>query len=1043
MTAVIDPPRTTGPAAGPSTLDALNAEQRAAVRHLAGPLRLVAGAGTGKTRTLVERVVEIVRRGLAQPGEILALTFTEKAAGEMAERLDRAVRPLSPQRVHVRTYNAFGGEVVAEFGTLLGLPPGVRTLTPAEAWVLLWRALPEIRFEHVDLFNVAGRWSNPLAEILALNSRMKDELVSPDRLERHFAALPDGEERAKLADYARAIAAYERALREHGAIDFGGQIAHAVALLARDDVAAVYADQFRYLLVDEFQDTNYAQSVLVRLLAARRENVCVVGDPAQAIYGFRGASPDNLGRFLADFPRAETLALRRNYRSTQEILDVANAVWASGEESGAGDLAAAGGRRGPRPVEAILPDYGAEAAYIAAEIARLRDEGRAYGDIAILVRKNERKLDLWRRLRRHGVPVEVVGGADLLRAPAVREVISYLRALADPRDSASLAHALVSPVWGYDEAALLPLSRADKGGPTVAALREAAASGDAAPTAARFLAAFDRLLVLAARASLPRLVAEVIALRATAYTPEEEANVRRFRRFVADFAAARVARVGLADLLAYIDLLLVAGSDIEEAQDAEATDTVKLMTAHAAKGLEWPVVFVATANDADFMTTTASDQLPADLAHPPLGRPARADYPTEKRYDAALKSWRKAQNADENRRVFYVALTRARDLLYVTRSLQPAYYGKDRKRLRFFEEASARCDSIQPAIEAGPTAAPLGDFAREHLAGIDPGRDLTPDDAVAAAWSEFAARNAVLEPAGVLSRAHDAFARGVATREAWLGEWERRPERPADESPLATTHRGRPVLSYSRLDNFAECERQHHLRYVVGLPGLPEGWRTRTGSAFHDAVERLALARRDGAEATTFEQLVGWYRDGLGEEAPASAEEGQGESAGTLLRAFWDGPDLHATPLLIEEEFYLPVGDAYLHGFIDCIQRLPDGRIELVDYKTDRKLRSEDEVRAGLQLPIYLLACRAVLGLTPDQASMVFVRHGERVTVRYTTEELDAFEAQLAALVSRVLDADGTAVRTEHCPRCSYRLVCSFSAASTRGDTAAPPKRAP
>lgn len=1007
----------------------LNAEQRAAVDHAGGPLRLVAGAGTGKTRTLVERIVALVRRGAARPGEILALTFTEKAAGELAQRVDAAIRPFSRQRAHIRTYNAFGGEVVGEFGPLIGLPPGVRTLTPAESWIVLRRSLAAIRFAHVDLFNVGGRYGNPLGEILALNNRLKDELVPLERLTAYVASLPAGEERAKLDDYARAIAVYEARLRELGAIDFGGQIALAVALLGREEVAAAYAGRFTYLLVDEFQDTNHAQSALVRALAGRREEVCVVGDPAQAIYGFRGAAPDNLPRFARDFPRTNTLALRQNYRSTQQILDVANAVLADGDEAGEGDLIAVDGRQGPRPIEAILPDYTGEAAYIADEIGRLQRAGYRPGQIAILVRKNERKLDLWRRLLAHGVPVVVAGGADLLRAPAVRETIAWLRALADPRDTTSLAHVITAPIWGYDEAALLPLVADGRHGLTLASLRaSAAADGAGAAEAARFLATFDRLAILAARASLPRLIAEVIALRATTHSQLDELNVRRFRTFVADFVAGQVVRPTLRELVEYIDLLLISGSDVEQAQDDGEVEAVTLLTAHAAKGLEWPVVFVATANDADFTTSTATDPLPAALGHRPLDRPEPENYPTAKKYESALKAWRKEQNDDENRRVFYVALTRARERLYMTRSLLPTYYNKPRPRLRFIEAADTHCDVIAPTQPPVAVAPPLRSFAEQHLAGAAPADALGDDNPLAAAWDTFAAHAGIADTRAVLAAAGALAAQAVDAHTARLAHWTRGAAVRDNDARPGDRHRGKRVLSYSQLDSFVACQRQHHLRYVVRLPGLPEGWRTRTGSAFHEAAERLARARRDGADVT-LDQLEGWFRAGLGDEPPDRGGSATGTDTGTLLRAFWDGPDRAAQPLLIEEEFYLPVGDAYLHGFIDCVQQLPDGTIEVVDYKTDRWLRDEAAVRDGLQLPIYLLACRAVLGLRVEQASMVFVRHGHRVTVRYTRDDLDAFEARLATLVAEALAADGTAVNTAQCGRCAYRLVCSASTA--------------
>ncbi len=996
----------------------LNAEQLEAVEHTDVPLRLIAGAGTGKTRTLTERIAHIVRRGKAEPGEILALTFTEKAATEMAERIHAATRHLSRQLVHVDTYNAFGGKVVEEHGYLLGLPPGLRVLTPSESWIVLWRAIQhdEIRFQSLDLFGLQG-WNSPIAKVLDLNSRLKDELVSREDLEDYGTALDDSGE---IEDIAHAIEVYQEKLRELGAIDFGDQIALAVELLRKPEVAQVYAQRYKYILVDEFQDTNYAQSVMVKLLAQFHRNVCVVGDPYQAIYGFRGAAPDNIDRFVRDFPESVTRTLTQNYRSTQGILDVANSVWSDAGNGLREDLVSAEDKRGPRVVSAVLPDRGQEIEYIASEIRRLQEAKEyAYGDMAILVRKNDLKIQLWRRLRDLGIPVEVVGGSDLFRTPEVREVIAYLRALDDPSDTASLAHALTSRVWGYDEAQFLPLAReAGWEKPLLQVLAERAATEPEGGLARRFLAVFDRLATLRARASLPRLIEEVISLRRTCYSELEEANVRRLKGFAYDFAANQVERVDLTDLLNYIDLVLAAGSDEDEAQELGATDTVKLMTAHAAKGLEWPVVFVATANNADFRTTQLrADALPAELGHAPAGRPDPSD--TE-----AFKRWRREQQDLEDRRVFYVALTRARDRLYVTRSKLPTHYKKERPPLEFFERAQELCDRHEPE-ESGDTriVVPLRSFAEEHIAGVSFEPD--PEPVLKEAWTAFARAWRLPEPERTIGEALHAFREGVRRWDRWIQDWERRGEARSIEEPKS--HKGRPSLSYTQLSTFESCNRRYHLRYIQGLPGLPEGWKTKTGSAFHAAIERHARLRMQGYDVP-FEQVLGWFRagtEGGGGSFSAGGEEG-------ALQSYWQGPDARARVLAVEEEFYLPVGDSYIHGFIDRVQQLPDGRIEIVDYKTNRRAKTEEEVRADLQLPIYVTACREVLDLRVDIATMYFVRHNKRISIQYTEGELEEVREWLEKLASEIETIDPARVNTSHCKWCEFRLACSYSTARAK-----------
>ena len=313
-----------------TSASAPNIEQSAAIEWASGPLRIMAGAGAGKTYTLTQSIVSLIERQLATPSQILALTFTNRATEQLRERITTALRSLPGQseQVDIDTYHAFGGRIVSEHGHLLGLPPDPLLLTPAESWITLWRSLDQIEFTSPELANLRDRQHSPLGKIVGLGSRLRDELRDLDDL----AALiddPDVETSPDTLDCLSALRVYEAAKRERGGIDYGDQIALACGLVERADVLAVYRNRYRYMLVDEYQDTNFAQSVMVRLLGSAIDaNVRVVGDPNQAIYGFRGASPDNLERFASDdFPGAYTTPLQKNYRSTGSILAAANAIW--------------------------------------------------------------------------------------------------------------------------------------------------------------------------------------------------------------------------------------------------------------------------------------------------------------------------------------------------------------------------------------------------------------------------------------------------------------------------------------------------------------------------------------------------------------------------------------------------------------------------------------------------------------------------------------------------------------------------------------------
>ncbi len=426
-------------------------------------LRIIAGAGTGKTQTLANSVAHLVRENLARPEQILAITFTRKAAAELRERMAAAISTVDGASgdVDVDTYNAFGGRVVQQHGYRIGLSPDLTMMTEASAWILLWRIVDEIQFTTMDWTSPRGSGygsSGPLSRILAVASRLADERRDLDDLRAHVEEVgllddPD------LDDILRTLERYEARKRQLGALDFGDQIRLACDLLERDDVRDFYAQTYRYILVDEFQDTNYGQRAMIRALGSSVDgNIRVVGDPNQAIYGFRGAAPDNLEGFQEDFPEAETIPLSLNYRSTERILNVANALWDADPGEFRGNLEPGTDRLGTKAILAGCTDLYSEAAYIASEIAKLNSSGTTYDKIAILVRKNAPKLRLYAMLTDLGVPIELTGGRSLFDQPEVQLLHSALRVIAGDDDDIPLAHVLSSDRWGLDEASLYQIA---------------------------------------------------------------------------------------------------------------------------------------------------------------------------------------------------------------------------------------------------------------------------------------------------------------------------------------------------------------------------------------------------------------------------------------------------------------------------------------------------------------------------------------------------------------------------------------------------------
>jgi DNA helicase-2/ATP-dependent DNA helicase PcrA len=1028
-----------------------NPEQDAAIAHGEGPVHIMAGAGTGKTFTLTSRVVRLIADGLSRPDQILALTFTNKAADELCERVTAACVdlgiPPDAEPVTVLTYHGFGNAVVSEWGGLVGLPPRPPLLSKAERWLLLWDCLPHVDFRFIDLMHLRGDYGSPLDAILDLGSRLKDELATPQDLARFLdeGGVQDTELREKLYDFARALLAYERERARRGVIDFGDQIMLAVRALELPEVRAAYRDRYRYVLVDEYQDTNYAQSVMIRLLVQDwpRQNVCVVGDIRQAIYRFRGAAPDNLVRFPAEFPAATPYSLHRNYRSTEQILAAANAVWAGAAGAGE-DLVSADARQGAPVISCECEDPQSEWEWIARRIRAEQEVGTSYRDMAVLVRKTEMKRQLWRGLLDRGIPAVMTGGTDLFRTPEVRELLSYLRALARPGDNVSLAHIASSDSFGLDEAALYDLlGPLPRGRSLFDELVERAADPSAPNDLRLFLATFSRLLTDAATLSSARLVERIIGLRRGAYTDLQRANAYRFQAIAEEFSASRMRGATLSSFVAYLNLLLAAPAEEEEPAGASEEDAVQVLTVHAAKGLERTVVFVATAAQADFTLPNRRDVLPRELRHPAAGMPRREDFPTDKRYETEIKRWESNEHRLEEQRIAYVALTRAKDRLFISWHRLPTHYGKSRRSLDVLagvlpltvHEVFDREEWEQRAqVQEGPTMLERArHFAREqariwagwHPDELDPGSDALAGR-LASAWDVYLAEDGIPSDGGDVLRT--GIARWVQERQRVEGLLQRcltpaiRPEdvdrRPVVEVPT--------TLSYSMLVTYRECSRKAYLRFIVGFPGEPHPGATGTGTAFHAAAEASAAAQGAGREMS-FENLVASFREAAA-EAHGVTLYTVSEPEMAMLRAFWESPDRLATPVHVEAEFYWRVGPGYLHGFIDRIQRRPDGTVELIDFKTSRTGVTEEEARSNLQLQIYALAAREVYAIAPDRLTLLYLRLGRRVSVCFGEEELHAARLQIVELMERARTASYHDVDTRHCPRCEYRLICPAAA---------------
>ncbi|WP_033311509.1 DNA helicase PcrA [Streptomyces iakyrus] len=637
-------------------LEGLNDNQRAAVVHSGSPLLIVAGAGSGKTRVLTHRIAHLLAERGVHPGQILAITFTNKAAGEMKERVEQLVGPRA-NAMWVMTFHSACVRILRRESKKLGFTSSFSIYDAADSKRLMALVCRDLDLDPKRF---------PPKSFSAKISNLKNELID----EEDFAAqATDGFEKT----LAQAYAMYQSRLREANALDFDDLIMTTVNLLrAFPDVAEHYRRRFRHVLVDEYQDTNHAQYALVRELVGTSEHpvdvppeaeippaeLCVVGDADQSIYAFRGATIRNILQFEEDYPDATTILLEQNYRSTQTILSAANAVIERNESRRPKNLWTNAGS-GARITGYVADTEHDEAQFVADEIDRLTDAGEAKaGDVAVFYRTNAQSRVFEEVFIRVGLPYKVVGGVRFYERKEVRDVLAYLRVLANPEDSVPLRRILNVPKRGIGdraEAMIDALSQREKISFPQALKRVDEAYGMAARSTnavKRFNTLMEDLRTVVESGAGPATVLEAV-LERTGYLaelqastdPQDETRIENLQELAAvamEFEQERGEdeQTTLSDFLEQV--ALVADSDqIPDQEDGDGVIT--LMTLHTAKGLEFPVVFLTGMEDGVFPHMRALGQ---------------------------------TKELEEERRLAYVGITRARERLYLTRSTLRSAWGQ-------------------------------------------------------------------------------------------------------------------------------------------------------------------------------------------------------------------------------------------------------------------------------------------------------------------------------------------------------------------------------
>ncbi|HYM78660.1 MAG TPA: ATP-dependent DNA helicase [Candidatus Dormibacteraeota bacterium] len=951
--------------------------QREAIEHVHGPMLVIAGAGTGKTSVLVNRIVRLVKEGHAKPEEILALTYTRNSAAELKERVDTLS---GTTEVHTATFHDYCLDLLKRANRDFGV------LDEADLWIYLRRRLRDLRLEY---FVRAANVGEFLKDLLQFLSRCHDELVTPEKygeyvekLEREDLPIPrvaksskeidDQEVLGRCHEIARVFRMTERWLNDENLGTFSHMITRAQSLLESDpSVLARARARARFILVDEFQDVNFAQVKLLANLAGPEGNIFAVGDPDQAIYRFRGASSAAFDLFYRQFPSAQRVILGINRRSRTPILRCAftfidkNPPAFAGKHShaigyertplqSARDLAGDASLPPAAPVEGIsFATREAEAADVVQTIKILRKKLHCrWSDFGVLYRQHPHRDALVRELVDARVPF-IIENMDVSDTPEVRDLFACLSVVIADGDDVSLVRVAALPQFRVDPTLLRGVTRALASQSRDSKVVPLATRLSEVPGGAAILSA-----ITAAREEIEKTAAkgrralEIVAARFQLDISSPILGAAM--KFVDNWQTKKINRTtDLAEFLDYMTLFREAGGVLPLESDVNE-DAVRLMTAHLAKGLEFPHVFILRATSSSFPLSYRETlvEFPNDLRDP----------------DSAGEGDSKVLHNEDERRLFYVAMTRARDTLHI--------YGK---------QGIGRKDPTPP----GPI------------------RELLLENSL----------RTMLVPRNTLGSPADLFA----------GESPGYPEptRLCDWLNLTATEGLHLQLSASAVDTYERCPLQFKLARDWRLAVQPAA-AMQYGASMHRVLRTYFDSVRLGRPRTE-QQLIDDFRNdlagaGLQDAYQYELYEKQGIAQ---LKDFFAKAQSSAPPEVLhtEEWFEIKLGETRLTGRIDRMDRAADGSVIVVDYKTG-KARDQEDADGSLQLSIYALAAREKWGY--DVHSLVFhnLEGNVPVSTSRTDSELRIAGERVAAAAEKIAAGNFKPKVDFHCSFCSFRALC-------------------